>query len=76
MAVAQVKSFIAGFSMLYPDPKTFLALSSCPSAGWWSAPNGWLYWCRRLNVDYECLPASSEAFIHIAMIRLMLRRLA
>lgn len=37
---------------------------------------GWLHWCRRLNVDYERLPESSEAFIYIAMIRLMLRRLA
>lgn len=37
---------------------------------------GWLHWCRRLNVDYERIPASSEAFIYIAMIRLMLRRLA
>ncbi|MEB3289264.1 MAG: IS5/IS1182 family transposase, partial [Leptolyngbya sp.] len=27
-------------------------------------------------VDYERLPESSEALIHIAMIRLMLRRLA
>ena len=36
---------------------------------------GWLHWCRRLNVNYERLPASSEAFIYIAMIRLMLRRL-
>lgn len=37
---------------------------------------GWLHWCRRLNVNYERLPASEEAFIHIAMIRLMLRRLS
>ncbi|HEY9825479.1 MAG TPA: IS5 family transposase [Stenomitos sp.] len=37
---------------------------------------GWLHWYRRLNVDYEHLPTSSEALIHIAMIRLMLRRLA
>jgi putative transposase len=36
---------------------------------------GWLHWCRRLNLDYERLPASSEAFIYVAMIRLMLRRL-
>ncbi len=37
---------------------------------------GWLHWCRRLNVDYERLPESSEALIYIAMIRVMLRRLA
>lgn len=37
---------------------------------------GWLHWCRRLNVDYEKLPASSESFIYLAMIHLMLRRLA
>jgi putative transposase len=37
---------------------------------------GWLHWCRRLNMDYERLPASSEAFIYVAMIRLTLRRLA
>ncbi|MEM8723710.1 MAG: IS5/IS1182 family transposase, partial [Cyanobacteria bacterium P01_G01_bin.39] len=34
------------------------------------------HWCRRLNLDYERLPISSESLIYIAMIRLMLCRLA
>lgn len=36
----------------------------------------WLGLQRRLAKDYERLPASSEAFIYIAMTRIMLRRLA
>ena len=36
----------------------------------------WLTRCRRLIIDYEVLPATSEAFIYAAMVRLMLRRLA
>ncbi len=36
----------------------------------------WLTQSRRLSKDYEALPASSEAMIYLAMIRLMLRRLA
>jgi len=37
---------------------------------------GWLMGCRRLVRDYELLPATSETFIYLAMIRIMLRRLA
>jgi putative transposase len=36
----------------------------------------WLSFHRRLSKDYEYLPETSEAFIRIAMIRLMVARLA
>jgi transposase len=36
----------------------------------------WLGQNRRLSKDYQRLPESSEAFIHAAMSRLMVRRLA
>lgn len=36
----------------------------------------WLTQCRRLGKDYERLTTSSEAFIYVAMTRVMLRRLA
>jgi Transposase DDE domain len=37
---------------------------------------GWLSWCRRLSRDHEGLPETSEIWIYIAMIRMMVRRLA
>jgi putative transposase len=37
---------------------------------------GWLGRCRRLSKDYEEQVASSEAMIQLAMIQLMLKRLA
>jgi transposase len=37
---------------------------------------GWFNHWRRLSKDYEVLPETSETFIYIGMIRLMLRRLA
>jgi putative transposase len=36
----------------------------------------WLNRQRRLSKDYERLPETSEAFVYVAMIRLMVRRLA
>ena len=36
----------------------------------------WLSRCRRLSKDYEALSDTTEAWINIAMIHLMLRRLA
>lgn len=37
---------------------------------------GWLMGCRRLVRDYELLPETSQTFIYLAMIRIMVRRLA
>ena len=36
----------------------------------------WLGRCRRLSKDYEALTETTETWIHIAMIHLMVRRLA
>jgi putative transposase len=36
----------------------------------------WLGQNKRMSKDYERLPESSEAFVYVAMTRLMARRLA
>jgi len=36
---------------------------------------GWLIGYRRLLRDYELLPQTSETFIYLAIIRIMVRRL-
>ena len=36
----------------------------------------WIFHNRRMGKDYERLAATSEAFIYVAMTRLMVRRLA
>ena len=35
----------------------------------------WLSRCRRLSKDYEELPETGEAWVHVAMVHLMLKRL-
>ncbi len=37
---------------------------------------GWLNKNRRLSKDYECLTSTSEAFINLSMIKLMVKRLS
>ena len=37
---------------------------------------GWFNWYRRLSKDYDVLPDTTEAFIYVAMIPLMLKQLA
>jgi len=48
----------------------------CCSKSGWSSTFGWLMGCRRLVRDYELLPETEETFIYLAMIRIMVRRLA
>jgi len=45
---------------------------------WWIVERtlAWLVRHRRLAIDYEALPTTSEAFIYAAMVRVMVRQLA
>ena len=56
-----------------PDTHTFRVL---PRRWVVERTFGWMNRERRLSKDYERLPATTEAFVHITMVRLMARRLA
>jgi transposase len=53
-------------------PKTPPASSSCPAAGWLSAPLAWIMHARRHARDYDRLIQHSEALITWAAITLMM----
>ena len=72
-----------GAGRLSNAPIRRLVLYLCLNARWSLAQPavgirtfGWFNWSRRLSKDYKILTDTSEAFLHIAMIRLSLRRLA
>ena len=48
---------------------------SCPNAGWRGRTLAWLNRCRRLGKDWENLNRKARAFLLMASIRLMVRRL-
>ncbi|MBE9098820.1 transposase [filamentous cyanobacterium LEGE 07170] len=63
------------WAVLHPESAQGFVLLK--SGGRWSARTfGWFSHYRCLSKDYEVLPETSEAFIHLAMIRIMVRRLA
>lgn len=76
--------FAASVAELKPSLEVEVVKRSDSNAGFKVVPKrwvvertfGWLMQCRRLARDYERFPESVAAWIHVAMIRIMLRRLA
>lgn len=58
------------------EPDLMPALTILPRRWVVERTFAWLGRSRRLSKDYEALPATEEAWIHLAMIRLMVARLA
>lgn len=71
--VAQHCRFCLAVVLRTDDQKRFVVL---PRRWVVERTFAWLNHHRRLSKDYERLPVTSEALIYIAMIRLMVRRLA
>ena len=75
--IAWVASLVAGWTLEIvkrsDDVKGFVVL---PRRWVVERTFGWLMKCRRLSKDYEETTKSSEAWIRLAMIHLMVRRLA
>ena len=61
------------FGKFYVPPRGYVAL---PRRWVVERTFSWLGQNRRMSKDYERLCASAEAFVYMAMIRLMVRRLA
>ena len=78
--VATVDTLKSGFTALCPEES--LKLQSARKGKFvvqakrWVVERtfGWFEGSRRLSKEYEELPRSSEAFIYICMIRIMVRR--
>jgi hypothetical protein len=65
-----------GFARVVKTPEGTQGFVLLPKGPTVERTYGWFHCSRRRNVDYQRLPASKKGFIHIAMIRLMLGRLA
>ncbi len=74
--ILKERLFIAGSGALLHALINRRDLLSCQRRWLVERTFGWFNWCRRLSKDYEILPETTEAFIYVAMIRLMLKQLA
>src|SRR5213080_4514714 len=79
-----ISSIRSRFSRAQPTSARYRSSAQIKAPGFHVSPRrwviertfSWLYKCRRLAKDYERLEETVEAWIYLAMSRLMLRRLA
>lgn len=78
------KTFRQGIAKAWPNLRTDIVKRSKTAQGFEVLPKrwvvertfAWLNRCRRLAKDWECLSSRALAFLHLASIRLMLRKLS